>query len=181
MRNVCYLWYMYVSYLSIKEVKLLAWVRSSCDKWIVIYYSVTLRYWFCNKFIPQFFFRLVEEEEISCEVKAEFKEKTKENSKLQKTIKGQEEEIQRLKEAIEFRDNFLAVSLCHHINLQCSQLGIFESPISSLHPLFSGCFSMSWKSLALIYLLDVVTSMKLSQFSTCTKVSQSCVYFSDLY
>lgn len=52
--------------------------------------------------------RLVEEEEISCEVKAEFKEKTKENSKLQKTIKGQEEEIQRLKEAIEFRDNFLA-------------------------------------------------------------------------
>lgn len=52
--------------------------------------------------------RLVEEEEISCEVKAEFKEKTKESNKLQKTIKGHEEEIQRLKEAIEFRDNFLA-------------------------------------------------------------------------
>ena len=108
---------------------------------------MTLRYWFCNKFIPQFCFRLVEEEEISGEVKAEFKEKTKvrqlqlnfhmktkslliltcpiwyflqENSKLQKTIKGHEEEIQRLKEAIEFRDNFLAVSLCHHTNLQCS-------------------------------------------------------------
>lgn len=52
--------------------------------------------------------RLVEEEEISGEVKAEFKEKTKENSKLQKTIKGHEEEIKKLKEAIEFRDNFLA-------------------------------------------------------------------------
>ena len=33
-----------------------------------------------------------------------------ENSKLQKTIKGHEEEIKKLKEAIEFRDNFLAVS-----------------------------------------------------------------------
>ncbi|XP_015761384.1 PREDICTED: leucine-rich repeat flightless-interacting protein 2-like [Acropora digitifera] len=52
--------------------------------------------------------RLVEEEEISSEVKAEFKEKTKENNKLEKAIKGHEEEIQRLKEAIEFRDNFLA-------------------------------------------------------------------------
>ncbi|XP_078378548.1 leucine-rich repeat flightless-interacting protein 2-like isoform X2 [Oculina patagonica] len=52
--------------------------------------------------------RLAEEEEISSEVKAEFKEKTKECSKLQKTIKGNEEEMTRLKEAIEFRDNFLA-------------------------------------------------------------------------
>lgn len=52
--------------------------------------------------------RLVEEEEISSEVKAEFKEKTKENNKLEKAIKEHEEEIQRLKEAIEFRDNFLA-------------------------------------------------------------------------
>ena len=38
---------------------------------------MTLRYWLCNKFILQFCFRLVEEEEISGEVKAEFKEKTK--------------------------------------------------------------------------------------------------------
>ncbi|KAJ7375720.1 LRR domain binding, partial [Desmophyllum pertusum] len=52
--------------------------------------------------------RLAEEEEISSEVKAEFKEKTKECSKFQKAIKGNEEEIKRLKEAIEFRDNFLA-------------------------------------------------------------------------
>lgn len=52
--------------------------------------------------------RLAEEEEISGEVKAEFKEKTKECSKYQKTIKGNEEEIKRLNEAIEFRDNFLA-------------------------------------------------------------------------
>lgn len=52
--------------------------------------------------------RLVEEEEISSEVKAEFKEKTRENSKLEKTIKGHEAEIQQLKEAIEFRDNFLS-------------------------------------------------------------------------
>ena len=33
-------------------------------------------------------------------------------SKYQKTIKGNEEEIKRLNDAIEFRDNFLAVSLC---------------------------------------------------------------------
>ena len=33
-----------------------------------------------------------------------------ENSKLQKTIKGHEEEIKKLTEAIEFRDNFLTVS-----------------------------------------------------------------------
>lgn len=52
--------------------------------------------------------RLVEEEEISGEVRAEFKEKTKECSRFEKTIKSNEEEIQRLKEAIEFRDNFLA-------------------------------------------------------------------------
>lgn len=52
--------------------------------------------------------RLVEEEEISGEVRAEFKEKTKECSRFEKTIKSSEEEIQRLKEAIEFRDNFLA-------------------------------------------------------------------------
>lgn len=52
--------------------------------------------------------RLAEEEEISSEVKAEFKEKTKECSKYQKTIKGNEEEIKRLNDAIEFRDNFLA-------------------------------------------------------------------------
>lgn len=105
------------------------------------------------KFMVQFFCRLVEEEEISCEVKAEFKEKTKvhdtysqrtfhinsllciitlvffpvhwisflqESNKLQKTIKGHEEEIQRLKEAIEFRDNFLAVSWWFTIHLYCS-------------------------------------------------------------
>ncbi|XP_058946875.1 leucine-rich repeat flightless-interacting protein 2-like isoform X2 [Pocillopora verrucosa] len=52
--------------------------------------------------------RLVEEEEISGEVKAEFKEKAKECSRFEKTIKSKEEEIQQLKEAIEFRDNFLA-------------------------------------------------------------------------
>ncbi|XP_022791506.1 leucine-rich repeat flightless-interacting protein 2-like [Stylophora pistillata] len=52
--------------------------------------------------------RLVEEEEISGEVRAECKEKTKECSRFEKTIKSSEEEIQRLKEAIEFRDNFLA-------------------------------------------------------------------------
>lgn len=51
--------------------------------------------------------RLVEEEEISGEVKAEFKEKAKECSRFEKTIKSKEEEIQQLKEAIEFRDNFL--------------------------------------------------------------------------
>jgi len=33
-------------------------------------------------------------------------------SKYQKTIRGNEEEIKRLNDAIEFRDNFLAVSLC---------------------------------------------------------------------
>lgn len=52
--------------------------------------------------------RLVEEEEISGEVKAEFKEKAKECNRFEKTIKSKEEEIQQLKEAIEFRDNFLA-------------------------------------------------------------------------
>lgn len=52
--------------------------------------------------------RLVEEEEISGEVKAEFKEKAKECSRFEKTIKSKEEEIKQLKEAIEFRDNFLA-------------------------------------------------------------------------
>jgi len=36
---------------------------------------------------------------------------SQENNKLEKAIKGHEEEIQRLKEAIEFRDNFLAVSV----------------------------------------------------------------------
>ena len=138
-------------------MKLLAGVGSSCcdklNKLIVIIQLVLdIGFVFCNKFIVQFCFRLVEEEEISCEVKAEFKEKTKvwqlqlnfhimltnslltltcpiwhflqENSKLQKTIKGQEEEIQRLKEAIEFRDNFLAVSLSCNINLECLQLEI---------------------------------------------------------
>lgn len=44
-----------------------------------------------------------------------------ENSKLQKTIKGHEEEIKKLKEAIEFRDNFLAVSFVL-LNLSFGQL-----------------------------------------------------------
>lgn len=44
-----------------------------------------------------------------------------ENSKLQKTIKGHEEEIKKLKEAIEFRDNFLAVSFVL-VNLSFCQL-----------------------------------------------------------
>ncbi|XP_032241161.1 leucine-rich repeat flightless-interacting protein 2 [Nematostella vectensis] len=52
--------------------------------------------------------RLSEEEEISCEVKVELKDKTREAEKYQRQIKDNESEIQRLKDAIEYRDNWLA-------------------------------------------------------------------------
>ncbi|XP_031557993.1 leucine-rich repeat flightless-interacting protein 2-like [Actinia tenebrosa] len=52
--------------------------------------------------------RMAEEEEISCEIKNELKDKTKECDRHLRTIKERDEQIQRLKDAIEFRDNWLS-------------------------------------------------------------------------
>lgn len=52
--------------------------------------------------------RLAEEEEISTEIKVEFKDKTRECERLKRSLKQSEEDVTMLKEAVEIRDNFLA-------------------------------------------------------------------------